>query len=883
MVASISKGAVAQYYLRRTEYYLGGNEPAGVWLSASSRLGITVGQKVEADLFEKLHAGLGPDGRRLITNDGGKERVSGFDLTLSAPKSVSIAYALADAETRAAIEQVQLDACKAVVALLNREAAFTRRGRNGVIIEKTSLIVAGFQHAEARPAAHIDGLITADMDLHSHLCIVNAGEKSLPDDNPVGEVEGSGRYGALDARSLFRTKMLSGSVYHLALSSGLQKLGFEIEITGKNGIFELVTPEGPLFDQETRRYFSARRNQLEERLAEYDVVSGEAPELAAAVTKATRLSKTSDNRDRFDIWREQARSLGVDVEHCIERARTSHFLSDHDREALIAQRLADIPATLTEHESVFERRHLMAAVASSLVGTGAEPGRVDLEVERLTSAGQIVQLATDIHGHGLYSTPEMIAIERNLLKAATSLAQRRWSAIDEKDIEAQCNRRGLSDEQRQAALTATDGRALAIVEGSAGSGKTTTLKAVVDTYRSSGRTVLGGAIAHRTAAMLRSELNIDATAIDRLLAQIKAGRHVLDRNTVLLVDECGQIGSRAMNDLVAAVAQAQAKLVLVGDREQLQPISAGPALKILATVVEPARVDKIVRQRDEWAQAAARAFAKGRADEGLRAYAEHGLLQGHGGAEATISAAVDSFIGAQRQTPDKEHLLIAQSNKTVRALNAEIRRRMRDAGRLTGPDHVIVAGDASGRGFRLRLAVGDKIRFGIRHDGIGEGVINGTVGWIEEIAELDGQDLLIRAIVNGKRCEFSTEAIKDKAGRVRLGHDLAVTAYSAQGLTAETATVVLGSEYDRHTGYVALSRARGETRIVYDKSLLSAQAKGASEPHVEQQVGDAAEIAYLATRLSRANLKTSTLALSAEAEQVRGHRNLVRDRDELSL
>jgi conjugative relaxase-like TrwC/TraI family protein len=101
MVATIGKGTVAQYYLRRTEYYLKGKEPAGVWLSNSSHLGIRVGHTVEADLFEKLHAGLGPDGRALITNDGGKERVSGFDLTLSAPKSVSIAYALADPEMRA--------------------------------------------------------------------------------------------------------------------------------------------------------------------------------------------------------------------------------------------------------------------------------------------------------------------------------------------------------------------------------------------------------------------------------------------------------------------------------------------------------------------------------------------------------------------------------------------------------------------------------------------------------------------------------------------------------------------------------------------------------------------------------------------------------------
>ena len=879
MVASIGKGTVAQYYLRRTEYYLTGKEPAGIWLSESSQLGIKTGQIVGADLFEKLHAGLGSDGRTLITNDGGKERVSGFDLTLSAPKSVSIAYALAEPGMRAAIEQVQLDACKAVVSMLNREAAFTRRAKNGVVIEKTLMVVAAFQHGEARPAPHVDGRVTADMDLHTHLCIANVGQRAARE----GEREPT--FGALDARPIFKSKMLAGSVYHLALSAGLQKLGFQIAVAGTNGIFELHTPSGPAVDNDTKRYFSARRIQLEDRLADYDLVTGDAQELAAAVVKATRLSKTSDTRDRFEVWREQAQELGVDVEHFIERVRTGRALSDGDRETLIAQRLAEVPSRLTEQESVFERRHLMAAVASSLVETGAGPERVDAEIERLAKTGKIVQLGQDIHGHGLYSTPEMIAVERNLLNTARSLAQRDWAGVDQKQVEAECRRRGLSDEQLQAALAATDRRSFAIVEGAAGSGKTTALKVVVDSYKTAGdKKIIGGAIAHRTAAMLRAELDIEATAIDHLLAQIKSGKNILDRNTVLLIDECGQVGTKTMNELISAVAKARAKLVLIGDREQLQPISAGPALKILSSIVQPARVEKIVRQREKWAQDAAHAFAKGNAAGGLNAYAKRGLLTGCAGAAATIGAAVDRYMEMQQREPDKYHLLIAQSNKTVRALNAEVRSRMRDAGLLAGPDHVITTGDASGRSFRLHLAVGDKIRFGIRQDKIGDGVINGTIGRIEGIDELDAQHLLIRAMVNGKSVEFSTEAIKDKAGRVRLGHNLATTAYSSQGLTAETATVVLGSEYDRHTSYVAVSRARGETQIVYDKSLLSAQAKGGQELDKKQrEVDDAAEMAYLATNLSRANLKTSTLAFDPEAGLSNDQRGRMRRRNELSI
>jgi conjugative relaxase-like TrwC/TraI family protein len=137
--------------------------------------------------------------------------------------------------------------------MLNREAAFTRRGKNGVIIEKTSLVVAAFQHGEARSAPHVDGRVTADMDLHTHLCIANLGLKPTRE----GELERS--YGALDARALYNYKMCAGSVYHLALSSGLQKLGFQIENTGRNGIFDLVTPAGPLIDSDTKRYFCSRR------------------------------------------------------------------------------------------------------------------------------------------------------------------------------------------------------------------------------------------------------------------------------------------------------------------------------------------------------------------------------------------------------------------------------------------------------------------------------------------------------------------------------------------------------------------------------------------------------------------------------------------------
>jgi conjugative relaxase-like TrwC/TraI family protein len=529
MVATIGKGTVAQYYLRRTEYYLTGQEPAGIWLSTSAALGITVGQIVESDLFEKVHAGLGPDGKPLSAKREGK-RVSGYDLTLSAPKSVSILFALADDATRAAIERVQMEAAQAVIAMMNQEAAFTRRGHNGVIIESGSgsLIVAAFQHGEARPAAHSDGRVFADMDLHSHLCIANILESTAEKNR---DSFNRNRWHAVDGRAIYAHKMLAGSVYHLALSAGLQRLGFDVAVTGTNGIFEIVKPGGELgselkspdrelaIDAGTKRYFSARRSKIEERLAEYDLVTGEAQPLAAAVGKATRLSKSDSDMDRFQLWREIATERGIRCATFAQDLRTDRRLTDRQREALIGERLAQVPLALTEQESVFERRTLLAAVASALVGTGVDPDRVNVEVERIISSKQIVALGQDIYGHGLYSTPEMIAIEKRLQVTAQKMADRKWAALDPEWVKSKCSELGLSEEQQNAALAATDQSAICVISGAAGSGKTHTLGVVVQGYGGGGKgpkgasvskKILGAAISWRTAEMLHESLGIDS-------------------------------------------------------------------------------------------------------------------------------------------------------------------------------------------------------------------------------------------------------------------------------------------------------------------------------------------------------------------------------------
>src|ERR1035437_7565740 len=278
MVATIAAGTTAQYYTKQAEYYLGGGEPAGRWISATNNFGVTHGTAVDNATFERLHAGLDETGQPLLTNPGDPtKRVAGIDLTLSAPKSVSIIYALADGATRRAIEDAQQRACEATIGFLDRHAAFCRRGKNGMHLEPVSLTVASFQHGESRPVEHADGSVFADPNLHSHQILLNCA------------VRADGTIGALDARQLFAFKMAAGCAFHVALSSNLQQFGFNIGEIGKNGTFEIVDERGGSEQQQglaLRRFMSARRQEIEQTLAQEGLTT--APALAAAVALVTR-------------------------------------------------------------------------------------------------------------------------------------------------------------------------------------------------------------------------------------------------------------------------------------------------------------------------------------------------------------------------------------------------------------------------------------------------------------------------------------------------------------------------------------------------------------------------------------------------------------------
>ena len=190
----------------------------------------------------------------------------------------------------------------------------------------------------------------------------------------------------------------------------------------------------------------------------------------------------------------------------------------------------------------------------------------------------------------------------------------------------------------------------------------------------------------------------------------------------------------------------------------------------------------------------------------------------------------------------------------------------------------VEAATPSGQPFALPLAIGDRLRFGTRVDRLG--VINGTTGIVEAVkAELNGQAQL-QARVGERSLTFSTREIVDRRGSVRLAHDYGATVSSAQGLTAESCTVLVEPSFDRHDLYVAASRSRGATHLVVDESTLDLLARGARRPDAPQGPTTSEEReAALLQRLSRERIKATALGFDrAEPLQARSSAELKQTR-----
>ena len=138
---------------------------------------------------------------------------------------------------------------------------------------------------------------------------------------------------------------------------------------------------------------------------------------------------------------------------------------------------------------------------------------------------------------------------------------------------------------------------IAIIEGAAGSGKTTTLRPIADLYREHGQSIIATAVAWRTAVALGNDIDARPFCVDKLLRLAARGGIEIDGDTTIIVDEAGMLSTRQAHHILQLSERHGAKIVFAGDTQQQQPVEAGPGLRLVRDAVGSVRVDRIRRQK----------------------------------------------------------------------------------------------------------------------------------------------------------------------------------------------------------------------------------------------------------------------------------------------
>jgi Ti-type conjugative transfer relaxase TraA len=428
----------------------------------------------------------------------------------------------------------------------------------------------------------------------------------------------------------------------------------------------------------------------------------------------------------------------------------------------------------------------------------------------MRGAPGLVELGKDSRGEGRFTTRAMIEAEQRLHRAAELMAERERHEVRDADREAALARaevRGLvlSGEQADALAHVTDGRDLGVVVGHAGTGKSALLGVAREAWEAAGYEVRGVALSGIAAENLESGSGISSRTIASMEHGWGQGRDLLTSHDVLVIDEAGMVGTRQLERVLSHAAEASAKVVLVGDPQQLQAIEAGAAFRSIHERHRSAEIGEVRRQREEWQRDATRDLADGKTGNALGAYRSHGMVHEAETREQARGDLIDRWDRDRQASPENGRIILTHTNDEVRALNEAARTRMRAAGDLGDGVHLTVE-----RGAR-HFASGDRVMFLQNERGLG--VKNGTLGTIEQVS---AQSMTVQTD-DGRSVRFD---IKDYN---RIDHGYAATIHKAQGMTVDRAHVLATPGMDAHGSYVALSRHRDGVELHYGRDDFAGQ------------------------------------------------------------
>ncbi|WP_428305419.1 MobF family relaxase [Lacipirellula sp.] len=838
------KAGQSDYYtnLAREDYYLTGGEPEGRW-DGSGAKALGLSGIVTKNELSRLFEGFSSEGIPLVQNAGKSNRQSGWDLTFSAPKSVSFLWSQLDQRRQ---EEIQIAHQKAVAAAINyleRHRAFSRIGKAGAERIPANLVVALFEHSCSR---------AFDMQLHTHALVLNLGI----DDNGVAR--------SILSSPIYQSKMLVGAFYRCELASQIrERLGLDLERPrsryGKVAWFEVTGISAKIL-----AHFSKRREAILKELNERGLESASAAAFAALGTREPK-TIVPPRSELHARWKAEGRELGFEPE---QLATQTQKLSLPEVDKRFQAVLAEAVAIVTDNKSSFTQSDLIRTTleiaqehclpAEYVAGRVAE--NLVLSPDRFVSLG-----ARD--GQAVWTTREVLQLEGEFCQNVQQLRERRFRGVSNSMIESVLGRpRGegkeqflLDVEQQEAVRYIAQGKeSVKCISGFAGTGKTQMLAAAKEALESEGYRVIGAALAGVAARALQENAGIESSTIRAREYQLypdasTVWKHhasqlwraakgqetwafpklTIDHKTVLIVDEAGMVGVRDFQLLARAVVEQGGSLLAVGDHRQLAAIERPGAFEFLVNELEGASLTKIRRQRDIADQHAVTDIVAGDPEAALRHYAKKGQFFVGPDKSQVEEALVSDWRRHGGAIEPSEHRIFAATRAEVQRLNQLCQWERVQAGALDASERV---------SYREQLfMVGDQVRFDASARALG--IRKGEQGTILAVKEgftgkyvsvaldadeaslrerfLDGVKHHAKQMLNaaiGERTErlsrrqgivvVPLECLNPQLAPYRgLSLDYAMTTHLGQGQTVANSYVLLGGGMtNRELSYVQASR-----------------------------------------------------------------------------
>jgi len=454
---------------------------------------------------------------------------------------------------------------------------------------------------------------------------------------------------------------------------------------------------------------------------------------------------------------------------------------------------------LTRNQATFTRRDM--AMFAHRHSDGKE--QFDQVLAAMRGSDQLLALGRDGRGDERFTTTSMHNTEEALVRSAAELvaAKHNVPRHDVEQVVCAAAARGfvLGREQRAALDHVARPAGLSLVVGYAGAGKSAMLGVAREAWEAAGYTVRGVALSGIAAENLEGGSGIVSRTIASLEHAWTRDRDRLTSRDVIVLDEAGMVGTRQLQRMLADAADAGAKVVMVGDAQQLQSIEAGAAFRLLAERHGTAEISEVRRQAEPWMREATRMFATGRTGEAIAAYSSASMVHAADTRGDARTALIDRWDAERRAEPAASRIILTHMNKEVVMLNQAARERLASRGEL-GQD----ASVQTERGVR-QFAENDRILFLKNERELG--VKNGSLGTVETAS----RDSLAVRLDDGRKIKV------DLKSYAHVDHGYAATVHKTQGMTVDRTHVLATPGMDAHSTYVALSRHRAETAVHYGR------------------------------------------------------------------